>query len=375
MAITIQTAPSNTGSVNDEMLFVVVDIVKASDDVTYPDYRYVCDIYVNDIFAARLKARPDPLYKMGVFNVGPILRSYQSYNFPAGFFDYNVLLNYKVKFGEEYGDTIYTNLLVDSSDRETYQTYKPKPFFNSNVIANGRASNMPDTVYQYRPLYYHLIPFFSNVSGVPDLQVDAYNAAGTLVSASTISNAGYSAKEIRQFNLGGSPINNAALDISYAILSGTFDLRINYICSKYTPVVLAWLNPYGAYETQHFGLLSKKNIEISHKEFSQLDYRWNSSGVVSYGVNNTFYGGKKTFSSNVIQRMKITSHLLNDAEYTWLADLFISPDVYIYDPGTTYFQPVRIIETNYEYRTYKNSKKTPLEFSVEFAAQYNSQFL
>lgn len=379
MAITIQTAPSNTGSVNDEMLFVVAEVVKTADEVTFPDYRFVCDIYVNSIFLARLKARPDPVYKMGVFNVGPILRSSSAYglqgNFPAGYFDYNVAINYQVKFGEEYADTLYTNLVVDSSDRETYQTYKKKPFLNSNVIANGKISNMPSIISAYRPLYHHYIPFFSNVSGVADLQLDAYNAAGVLVASSTTSNAGYVAKTVRQFSVGESPVNNSLYDISYVLLSGAFTQRINYICSKYTPIVLAWLNPYGAYESQHFGLLSKKNVEISHKDFGQLDYRWNSSGVVSYGANNTFFGGKRNYSSNVIQRMKITSHLLNDDEYTWLADLFISPDVYMYDPATSYFQPVRIIETNYEYRTYKTDKKTALEFSIEYAAQYNAQFL
>lgn len=60
-----------------------------------------------------------------------------------------------------------------------------------------------------------------------------------------------------------------------------------------------------------------------------MNYRINASGEVSYEADNVYYGGKKGFATNGKTRLSMTSHLLNESEYTWLADLFISPEVYI----------------------------------------------
>lgn len=87
------------------------------------------------------------------------------------------------------------------------------------------------------------------------------------------------------------------------------------------------------------------------------------------------YGSKKGYNSLIKTSLSLTSHLLTDAEYVWLADLLSSPDVYMYNETLERFVPVTIGDNNYEYRTYANSKLTPLQLVINFTDEYNSQFL
>lgn len=387
MAIVINTAPTNNASVSNEMLFVVYEATKANDLVTYPNYKYVLDVYVDDVFVGRMKSTPDPTYKRGVFNVATILRSYTSYGLKANYASatesYTVTVNYKVKLGEEYADTLYTNLTVDSTSRTVYESYSGRPFDSPDVVDNvdgDFASNMPNTVYSHKSLKWQMIPFISNVTGISDFSLDFYNEGSQVGSTHTISAAGYTATRILQLNIGFQ--KTAALlttaqkeSVTHGFLSGNGEtLRIEYVCTRYTPIVLAWLNPYGGYESQSFGLVSKKSIDVTKKDFSKLPYQMDASGVVSYSADGVFYGGKKTYASEVKVKYKLTSHLLTDGEWGWLGDLFISTDVYMYASWLDKFVPVAITSNSYEYKNYLSHKLTPLELEIEFGESYNGQY-
>ena len=121
--------------------------------------------------------------------------------------------------------------------------------------------------------------------------------------------------------------------------------------------------------------MSKKTKEISRKEFAQLPYQINASGVVSYDADGVLYGSRKTYNTVSEVKLNLNSHLLSDDEYTWLADLFSSSDVYMFDTVLDRFVPVTITDTNYEYRTYLNSRLTPLSFTIQFTDTFNSQYL
>ena len=136
--------------------------------------------------------------------------------------DYVVRLAYQVKLGQEYSDTIYTNLITDST-RYVANTYKERPFTSSVVLANGLASNVPSTITCLgHTVDFQLIPYFSNVSGVTDLTITYKNEAGTTLSTTTVSNADFVANKVRVYN-----IPNTNTNTSYILLTGTFSLRIN----------------------------------------------------------------------------------------------------------------------------------------------------
>ena len=371
MAIVINSEAGNTSSVNNEMLFVVYEATKANDPTTYPDYSYVCDVYVDSTLVERLIARPDPTYKRGVFDVSRALQPYCTYGFnlSADLVDYNPRVAYQLKFGEQYNGTLYTNLTVDGSDRYAFKTYAVRPFTSSTVIANGLVSNRPSTTIITGDDKYSVLSYYSNVTGVTDTTVTYYDKNGASISSYTVDNSNLSAYELRQIQIG---LSTPA--VAYILLTGNITHRINVECSKHPSYILVWLNQYGAYESQTFGYVSKKIIELTKKDFTQLNYRLNASGEVSYEANNVYYGGKRGYATNVKIRLSLTSHLLSSDEYEWLGELFVSPDVYL-DDGTGKFIPVTIGANNYEYRTYKNSRLTPLQFDIEFGDVYNSQFL
>jgi len=375
MAIVLNSEAGNTSSVNNEMLFVAYEATKATDPVTYVDYSYVCDVYVDSVFIERLIARPDPEFNRGIFDVSRALQPYCTYGFDASgnVVDYTARVAYQLKFGEQYGGTLYTNLLVDSSDRYAFKTYALRPFTSSAVIANGKASNMPATVNWHKKDWL-LLSYFSNVSGISDLNIGYYNSAGSNYHNEAVANSGDVSNLIRQVNLGN--LLYSLTSAEYLLITGAgVTQRVNLLCSpKYTPHLLVWLNPFGAYDSQTFGMVSKKTIELTKKDYQRLNYRINASGEVSYEADNVYYGGKKGFATNGKTRLSMTSHLLNESEYTWLADLFISPEVYILlDTGK--FLPVTIGQNTYEFKSYKNSRLSPLQFDVEFTDGFNSQYL
>lgn len=391
MALTILTAPGNNSSVNSEMLFVIQE-AKASDPVTYPNYKYVLDIYVAGDLVARLRSTPDPTNYLGVFDVSVILRDYvPAYGLKANYSNatetYDIDVAYTCKLGEEYSDTLYTNLVTDT-ERTAFKTYATRPFSDSAVIddVDGKvASNMPRTTYNYKESKWQLLPFYDNVSGIADYSYQPFDQFGTAVqNAASISTAGYIAHNIIQANIGfqklfGGLTTAQKEAIAYMIIfspeGGAGEYRVNYQCTRFTPMTLAWLNPYGAYDSYTFGLVNKKTNKVTKKDFAQLNYRINASGVVSYDADGVYYGSKRAFASDVMVTLKLTSHLLNDQEYTWLADLFNSPDIYLYDSVRDRFHPVTITETDYDYRTYRNSRLKPLEFNVQFSDTYNAQYL
>lgn len=398
--IELKSYPSNTTSVNDEMVFVVYEATKANDETTYPNYHYICDVYdaASGNFLIRLRANPDPTYKMGIFDVAPILRSRMTGDFAYGLKadysntseNYYQAAPYRLKFGEEYSDTLYTDVLVDS-ERYAHKSYAIRPNTAFNPISTKDqkwCTNSPSTIYAFKNQDFFFVPWFDDsFPGAPtttDMLVTFYSSAGVSLATYTYSLTGLTTNQVLQFNVGwnklvslsgvSATIQNSTSYITIAIDSQT--KRIEYICNKYTPYTLAWINQYGAYECYDFGFVSKKSIEMSRKEYSRLPYQIaNSSGEVAYHSNGVFYGSRRTFNTNVSVKLKMTSHILNNDEYTWLAELFKSPDVYLYDSTQQKWLPVKIGQSNYDYKTYLNSRLSPLEFEVMLTDNYSTQFL
>jgi hypothetical protein len=105
--MTIQSTPPSYASVHADLLYVVAEPAKTADPVAYPNYKYICDVYVGGVLAARLKRVPDPTYKLGVFNIGAVVRNYMTSLFnPTGALvsqvagEPNFYLSVLVKFGK-----------------------------------------------------------------------------------------------------------------------------------------------------------------------------------------------------------------------------------------------------------------------------------
>lgn len=403
MAITIQNNPGAYQSVHGDMLFVVCDIVKASDPVTYPDYRYVCDIYIGSEMVARLKAYPRPDNKMGVFNVASIVRAYLAATFnPTGsqlraqeLGSAEFFIAATMKFGEEYNFTLYTNITVDS-ERLYFNHYNGRLLGITTQFLNLNYLNAPVTV---RPLTTpvredatsNFIPFFPTITDSITIEVKSYTKAGALIGTYSTGIAPSAINTLQLYNVSPSVINGLSPDLINPLIAGYYTVqfltaaktgeplyRFNLVCEeKHEVHTLHFLNRFGGFESRDFTKVSRKVIDIEKSEFGKLGYVMDSSGVVSYkNANNVYEETRSVYSSQYKEKLTLNTDILTDEEYSWLGDLILSPMIFIemVDFDVTYFIPAAITENNYEFKKRVNDNMTNLTISVEFGEQFNAQF-
>lgn len=386
MALTLNSTPGTYYSAHGDLIFVVYESVKALDPNTYPDYKYVADVYVNNLLVTRLKRVPQPDNKRGIFNIGQIVRDYVSAKFnPAPsqlraqeLGEGEFFVTVQLKFGEEYNYTLTTNLLSDSA-RVYFNHY------NGRLVgANTQLPDYTNKVASARPLVTSVgdndvniyLPYFpTSTATFPVVATRLINgvASGSL----TVNITPTVANGLQVLNLGkaslGILLSNDVGAYTVQINNGTIYKFIRDCDPRYQNYNLHFLNRFGGFDTKNFNKVSKKTIEIDKKGFGKLPYQVDSNGAVSYhNSNKVYHETKATYSSQYTEKLTLNSDILSDEEYEWLSDLILSPLVYLEDNG--YFIPVQIKASNYDFKKRVVDKLTNLTVEVEFGNQLNAQY-
>ena len=414
MAITIQSSPAAYTSVHGDALFVVCDIVKASDPVTYPDYRYICDVYVGATLVTRLKSYPHPDNKMGVFNVGNILRNYVAANFnptalalraqEMGLNEFYITAT--MKFGEEYNYVTYTNVTVDTA-RNYFNHYDGRKLgVNSNLanyankVLTTRVLNTIVDLPTASSLGYpvdennvnNYVPFLPDATGAITLRITSFTKSGTQINTQDHSTSPTAANTLQSYNLSPTAINTAYPGLIPLTVASYYTvqflsphiavdkvIKFDLTCeNKHEVYTIHFLNKLGGFESRNFNKVSRKVIDVERSEFGKLGFTLDSSGVVSYKNSNNVYNDTRTvFSTSYKEKLTLNTDVLTDVEYTWLGDLILSPMVYLEmldETDNIYFVPCVIENNNYEPKKRINDQLTNLTINVEFGEVYNSQF-
>lgn len=395
MAITITSYPAAYSSVHDNLVYTVTEPTKTADPVTYPNYKFIADVYVGGVLAGRLKAVPQPDTGVGIFNIGSTVRNYITTVFNptaasivaqrmgTGVFNISV----QVKFGEEYSYTVYTNLAVDSA-RTFYNNY------NGRLVGGTTSLTLLDKPVSSRPLItpvrddssFNLIPYLPTDTDAVTVRFKSYNYSNSLVTSYNYSLTPAAANELVIINASKAAINAASpgmINDSIKYFTVQFDTpnisddvtyTFNMACEAiYDIYTLHFLNKYGGFESKDFAKVSRKTIQIEKKDFGKLPYTVDSSGNVTYkNANGVYNESRSTYSSIYKEKLTLNSDLLTDGEYTWLEQLILSPMVYLEDSG--YFIPIVITENNYEPKKVVNDDLTNLTINIEFGDQLNAQF-
>lgn len=411
MAITLQNAPGNYPSAHDNIIFTVCDIVKASDPTTYPDYRYICDVYIGSTLVTRMKSYPHPSNKCGLFNISTVIRSYvgATFNPTANVVQAQQMANEEfsilatLKFGEEYGDPIVltTNLLVDT-ERQYFNHYNGRLLGVSTGLeayidapATMRSSYTTlTTPTAGSPIYTgnknSFVPFAPSTGSAVVLRVTSYTDAGATVNTQDISITPSAAKVMQVLNLSPTVLNALYPGLIPLTVASYYTvefrgaklidsiLKFKLVCEpKYEVFTLHFLNRFGGWESRDLTKVSRKSIAINKQEFGKLPYTMDLSGVVSYkNANNVYNETRAVYSKEYTEKMILNTDILSDIEYAWLADLVLSPQVYIemtYS-GTVYHIPCVITDTDYDYHKRVNDKLTNLTVKIEFGNQFNTQY-
>ena len=373
MAITINTEPNDIAPVYSDISYVVT-----STNYAQSNFKFVAVVKnAAGTIIAKLKA---PIFHgttdKAVFNLSRILQNYVTYDFTQSLATIskcpNSYIAYSVEFGEEYGGTEYLTLATDtgkyvwnglfdlygSETTSTYQITFPSstPKFLTRVRTRRVSLAQTDYLYFLR----------GAVGASAEIQVKAYNAAGTLLATSQIKNTFTDAGEKSEFLLrcpagpdnlnditAGNLTSGTAGDVIPASTSyytmqsidagsqlGSELYRFDVIeeCSKYTTQYLYFLNPLGGFESVRCSMASKDKYNVSRKQFKRNNYTL-SGNTYAY---DTSKHGLTNYAVEKTKEVELNTNWLNETEFEWLQDLIASPVVFL---GNI---PVNIIDTSYE---------------------------
>jgi hypothetical protein len=362
------------------------------------DFKYVFDVFVDGVQLVRTKVFPEPSNGRGYFDAMPIVKNEITYgwfnpvdiNSGVQLIKSNNLLEktYQIRVGEDYSGTTYLNL---ASGNVTTYNYSA-PLFKRRQINIGQKLNNWLT---NRPLRIKakttdkiLIPLYAlGDDFVPTIK--SYNINNQLIGT-VIDNI--NAFESYNYN---------QLDIGYQAFKRFFDyylftdilttqtayytiqferasegwlsdiLRVDLDCNpNYTPINLYFINAFGMFDTARFDLASRLTMDVERKTFEQRNYTLNNSTVDYYDANNVYNESKINYGSKTNHSYRLTMNYPTDAEYIWLAELIVSPQIYAEIDGNYY--PVSIKSNNYEYSTYTNNRLKALEIDIDLnQTRYN----
>lgn len=388
MAITITYFPEIYSSLHDELFYVVKEPVKTIDPVTYPNYKFVGDVYIGGVLRARIKKVPDPSSGFGIFNVGAVVRSYLTSTFDPTFGQLraqelgvnNFNLSIQIKFGEEYGGTIYPDMTL-SVAQTFYNAHNghggaqnPLLFFVTNAVASVRpltgTARLADRI--------NLIPYFPTSTAA--INVTVTPVGGGIVYATTVTPT--AALSMQILNLAPANLNalqantiNAATTY-YTVAIGAQTFRFDIICeAKYTPRMVHFLNRYGGFESKSFNKVSRYAVQVTKNDYGKLPYTVNGSGVVESSTTNKVYQeARPVYASHYIETKIYNTDLLTDDEFNWLADLVISPMVYNEEDNHD-FIPIVVKNTNYDViKEINEGEPQNLTLTFEYGPTLNAQY-
>jgi hypothetical protein len=354
-------------------------------------------VFVDSVQLVRTKVFPEPSNGRGYFDAMPVVSNEITYgwfnpisanNNEASWLTQSDTLNekiYQIRVGEDYSGTTFLNL---ASGNVTAYNYSA-PLFKRRQINIGQKLNNWLT---NRPLRIKakttdkiLIPLFGTTTNT--IIVVPFNANN--VQQFGFGKGVSTPKKYNQIDIGVEALNRISQsEYSFTVINSniayylvymqnstpnvfTSTIRVDIDCNPlYTPINLYFINAYGMFDTARFNLASRLTMDVERKTFEQRNYTFNNSSVDYYDANNVYNESKINYGSKSNHSYKLTMDFPSDAEYVWLAELIVSPQIYAEIDGNYY--PVSIKANNYEYSTYTNNRLRALEIDIELnQTRYN----
>jgi hypothetical protein len=361
------------------------------------DFKYVFDVYVDGVQLVRTKVFPEPSNGRGYFDAMPVVSNEITYGWfvpisandtEATWVTQSDTLNektYQLRVGEDYSGTTYLNLVSGNVTTYNYSA----PLFKRRQINIGQKLNNWLT---NRPLKIKakttdkiLIPYFGSTLNY--INVVPYNASN--VALSGFAYYTNTPKKYSEIDIGVSALNRMSFsNYSFNVITSqvayylvnmqntgattlTSTIRVDIDCNpNYTPINLYFINAFGMFDTARFDLASRLTMDVERKTFEQRNYTFNNTTVDYYDANNVYNESKINYGSKTNHSYKLTMNYPSDAEYIWLSELIVSPQIYAEIDGNYY--PVSIKSNNYEYSTYTNNRLRALEIDIELnQTRYN----
>lgn len=397
MAYSLLYNPGDYFSAHGDLIFTTLEDTKPFASGLYPDYKYICDVYLYGILQARLKSFPRPTDKIGVFNIGNVIRNYLLLNFaPAAgnlraqqmgenYFYVNVIC----RFGEEYGNVTYPNLIIDSQ-RSYFNHYNGRMVGQTTILTDYLDKVMslrPYATPVYRSAKFCFIPFLPTDDTTINLVIKSYNGSSLIATTTQpFTPTADSSNEQQLFNVSPVAINAAApgfisdyidyytVEFSTTNITGDSIYRFNLVCeAKYEVFTIHFLNRFGGFESRDFTKVSRRKIDIDKTDYGSNPYIISNAGAPEYFNSAKVYRESRSIYAGAWkEKMILNTDILTDAEYVWLEGLVKSPLAYI--QLGDYFYPIVITDNNYEAKKVVNDDLTNLTLNIEYGDRLNTQY-
>lgn len=381
--ITIIDIPATGSTVQDDLWHIA-----ASDNSGLTDFKYVFDVFIGGEQKIRVKKYPEPLNGVGYFEAGAVVRNYMTYQWfePKDMVYCNqpndsgeMAISYDVRYGEEYSGITYLN--IASGTTKAYNWLAPLwqrrqisigdkfgGYLTNRQMTGSAVASLGNTNRLMLGFYTQYEMFFTVTTyGYDNAQIGVYTdypASGVTATS-----------EFQQLNISPSAINQRLGTIiteqvrfyyvqMRAPAADTVPIRVDIVCDGvYTPMPLHFMNAWGMFDTARFGLVSRLNMDVERKSFTQLDHEFKATSVQYYDTNNVYRESKINYGNRSNHNYKLTMDAISDSDYEWLAELMMSPQIYL--ELDECFYPVTIKGTNYEYSKIINNRMKALEIEIE----------
>lgn len=422
----LQTPQIFTTAYNPNWLYL------SGSNYAYSDYSFVFQINVDDDFDGTYTTMasvrvPSLLNSAGTntgyayFDVHRIIEDYCLHELDAtkyGFYYNKGLVSYQVKVAEYYSGAVqgaYTTVSTtyNATSVTNYHafgsaldSFKFKDFTLANYIVSTSPStpyyltNAPSAQNIYSNQFAFVSAIVTNVTTprIKKAKIKTYNSAGTLIQTVDVTN-NYSnlttykqGKNIRfscgtatlnsipsgDITAGAQPIITASV-ASYTVQfydgSDTVSQLMTYNivdnCSRFDNYRFHWLNELGGWDSYNFSLLSKNNLKISRDSFNR-SLGTPTASTMTYAIGDR---GKINNYVQATESITVNSDWLSDAEFIWLRELVLSPNVFIEDnsTGTLRLLPVLMTDTNYETKKIANESLNQLQLTFEYGKTIERQ--
>ena len=273
-------------------------------------------------------------------------------------------------------------------DYLTYNNWNPNTYRMATGYTGKFLTNKPDRNFKIPPTNKSLtLSMLGSVvmgfGGYNQLQISAFNSAGAALTTFTISvTNSYLRNEIiiNPTLLGGySSAFNAGLNnktmVYYRVrmynsgtqVSESFNIFLDYECSRYENYTLKFKNRLGGWDYYNFRARADRKVVIEKSNVRKKLNNYKSS-TQKYGY---FVGdrGLSTFNVKAHDTYVVNSGYLTNNNAQWLEELFTSPEVYWMNDDLIKEIPITLTQTEMIVGTKKNVGL--INYVVEFQASYN----
>ena len=420
MAITNLQAPAQFKPAYNPLWFYL-----SGSNFSHADYSFVFQVNVDDDFDGSYTTMasvrvPSLIDSSGnptgyaYFDAHRIVEDYCNHELDLsqyGFYYNRGLVSYQVKVAEYYDGAVqtgYTTLTTAGSqafgaalDSFKFADYNQSDYVVSSAPATeSYLSNSPRTlnIYSNQHAFLSALITGSGTAKAKKAKIKTYNSAGTLIQTIDVTNNYQNVNTYREgkfirFSCGTAALNSisggditagaqpiiTASVASYTIqffdgadtVTQLFTYNIVDNCSKYDNYRFHWLNELGGWDSANFSLLSRNNLKINRDAFNR-SLGTASASAFSYQISDR---GKINNYINATESITVNSDWLIDAEFVWLKELVMSPNVFVEDnsTGTIRLLPVLITDTSFEVKKLANESLNQMQLTFEYGKTIERQ--